>query len=204
MITAGGLSNRICLFSHSCLVEFFSERGKMRKALICIIVIVFCTLIAYGHSGRTDASGGHRNRKTGGYHYHNSGRSTSSPKMSLPSYGVSPKPAIGTRKPVRTVKSYSPGTDNSAQKWEYACFQYAQGTVCIWKTPTGMVDSQSITELYTKLKIPSSKLPFPPSFNMLNYAGRQGWELVDICSEDHSTTGMFIFWFKRPLLKNNP
>lgn len=30
---------------------------------------------AHTHSGRTDANGGHYNRKTGGYHYHNSGRS---------------------------------------------------------------------------------------------------------------------------------
>ena len=29
------------------------------------------------HSGRTDSSGGHYNRKTGTYHYHNSGRSKS-------------------------------------------------------------------------------------------------------------------------------
>ena len=30
---------------------------------------------AYTHSGRTDANGGHYNRKTGECHYHNSGRS---------------------------------------------------------------------------------------------------------------------------------
>ena len=30
--------------------------------------------VAFSHSGRTDAQGGHNNRKTGGYHYHNAGR----------------------------------------------------------------------------------------------------------------------------------
>ena len=38
--------------------------------LITFIVILS---IGFAHSGRTDKYGGHNNRKTGGYHYHNSG-----------------------------------------------------------------------------------------------------------------------------------
>ena len=33
--------------------------------------------MAYSHSGRTDSRGGHYNRKTGQYHYHNGGPSYS-------------------------------------------------------------------------------------------------------------------------------
>ena len=38
----------------------------------------------FAHSGGTDSMGGHYNRKTGGYHYHNSGRVGS---VLTPSYG---------------------------------------------------------------------------------------------------------------------
>ena len=89
--------------------------------------------------------------------------------------------------------------NNPGPKWEYACFQYKQTILSMWKTPDITVDDGNITELYKKLGIKSSKLPFPPSFEMLNYAGSQGWELVNIYSEDHSTTGMFMYWFKRPI-----
>ena len=41
---------------------------------IFIIVSLLFPVQVFSHSGRTDAKGGHNNRKTGGYHYHNSGR----------------------------------------------------------------------------------------------------------------------------------
>lgn len=40
-----------------------------------LVVLLLIPSIAISHSGRTDASGGHYNRKTGEYHYHNGGRS---------------------------------------------------------------------------------------------------------------------------------
>ncbi|MFC1482794.1 YHYH domain-containing protein [Candidatus Margulisiibacteriota bacterium] len=51
----------------------------MRNVLIVILVILFIQPVLYPHSGRTDSSGGHRNRKTGGYHYHNGGYSRPKP-----------------------------------------------------------------------------------------------------------------------------
>ena len=58
-----------------------------KKLFVCTCIILTCTWIlhntAYTHSGRTDANGGHYNRKTGEYHYHNggtsSGRTSSNP-----------------------------------------------------------------------------------------------------------------------------
>ena len=45
-------------------------RGRISLLLVfCIIV----SSILSAHSGRTDRYGGHNNRKTGGYHYHNAG-----------------------------------------------------------------------------------------------------------------------------------
>lgn len=44
----------------------------MKKLLVLILVFVISTL-SYGHSGRTDSKGGHKNHKTNTYHYHNRG-----------------------------------------------------------------------------------------------------------------------------------
>ena len=50
-----------------------------RKVLILLSLVLTSGMLFYDsahtHSGRTDANGGHYNRKTGEYHYHNSGRS---------------------------------------------------------------------------------------------------------------------------------
>lgn len=41
-----------------------------------IVFVIFCLpAFSYSHSGRTDSSGGHFNRKTGEYHYHSGGAS---------------------------------------------------------------------------------------------------------------------------------
>ena len=49
-----------------------------RKVLIAFSLMLVSGVLfydsAYTHSGRTDANGGHYNRKTGTYHYHNNGR----------------------------------------------------------------------------------------------------------------------------------
>ena len=54
---------------------------KVNFSVLAVILFISSVLtydFGYTHSGRTDANGGHYNRKTGGYHYHNSGRSRSS------------------------------------------------------------------------------------------------------------------------------
>ena len=46
---------------------------------ILAVLLLFSTIFAYDfgytHPGRTDAHGGHYNRRTGEYHYHGGGRS---------------------------------------------------------------------------------------------------------------------------------
>ncbi len=52
----------------------------MKKAKLLAVITVLAMLnstLVYGHSGRTDANGGHYNRSTGEYHYHNGGGSSS-------------------------------------------------------------------------------------------------------------------------------
>lgn len=47
---------------------------KLRRILLVALAVLMCTCTAYGHSGRTDSSGGHRDNKNvsglGSYHYH--------------------------------------------------------------------------------------------------------------------------------------
>jgi hypothetical protein len=45
----------------------------LRKIMILVSILLFSISTLFAHSGRTDKFGGHNNRKTGGYHYHNAG-----------------------------------------------------------------------------------------------------------------------------------
>ena len=48
--------------------------AKWIRSLVVVFTIVVLTAIGIlAHSGRTDRYGGHNDRKTGGYHYHNAG-----------------------------------------------------------------------------------------------------------------------------------
>lgn len=62
---------------------------KMLPMKLILATLLLISTLTTAHSGRTDSSGGHNNRSTGGYHYHNSGYST--PSYSLPSYSTSSK-----------------------------------------------------------------------------------------------------------------
>ncbi len=54
------------------------------KTLSFILIILFLIIpvTAYPHPGRTDAQGGHTNKKTGEYHYHSKPQSESTSKSS--------------------------------------------------------------------------------------------------------------------------
>ncbi|MEG9862151.1 MAG: YHYH domain-containing protein [Parvularculales bacterium] len=56
------------------------------KIFVITGILILTAVFAYTHSGRTDKSGGHYNRRTGTYHYHTpKTRSTTSvPKPTLP------------------------------------------------------------------------------------------------------------------------
>lgn len=54
----------------------------MRSAILCLAFVAFGT-VAAAHPGRTDASGGHYDRKNGGYHYHGGGVSLPEPRATV-------------------------------------------------------------------------------------------------------------------------
>ena len=49
------------------------------RVFLSVLCILLLTSSSLAHPGRTDSEGGHYNRKTGVYHYHNSGRRSSPP-----------------------------------------------------------------------------------------------------------------------------
>ena len=55
------------------------------KITIIFSILLLSAVFAYTHSGRTDKYGGHYNRKTGEYHFHNSGTVGRSSPSTLPS-----------------------------------------------------------------------------------------------------------------------
>ena len=57
--------------------------------VIVALMLLFDGGGVFSHSGRTDSSGGHYNRKTGGYHYHGTPKSsTSASSSTTPSSGT--------------------------------------------------------------------------------------------------------------------
>lgn len=71
----------------------------MKKHIALLILsILFTTHTALAHSGRTNSSGCHNNRSTGGYHCHNSGSSYKKPKSYQPkkTYTSPPKQTLPT------------------------------------------------------------------------------------------------------------
>jgi hypothetical protein len=52
-----------------------SSKFMTRRHILAIILTFIICSYTFGHSGGTDKNGGHYNRKTGEYHYHNGGGS---------------------------------------------------------------------------------------------------------------------------------
>ena len=61
--------------------------GRFFKLMAVLLTVVFPTG-SFSHSGRTDAQGGHSNRKTGKYHYHKNPKRDPRPDRALSSYEV--------------------------------------------------------------------------------------------------------------------
>lgn len=65
----------------------------MRRFISCailLLLIVSLSLSAVAHPGRTDANGGHWNRATGEYHYHNGSGAGKSGTAKLPTPTLPP------------------------------------------------------------------------------------------------------------------
>ena len=77
-----------------------TRRHAMKKFAYAIIFITIFPQIVSSHSGRTDKYGGHNNRKTGTYHFHNAGsvHHAGNPYQNHKTCGVCVPPAGDTHK----------------------------------------------------------------------------------------------------------
>lgn len=57
---------------------------------LLIALLSVSSVVSFAHPGRTDSNGGHYNRKTGTYHYHNGGNSGRSSTTTVPSTPARP------------------------------------------------------------------------------------------------------------------
>lgn len=85
------------------------RRGIFSLLTICMILCSLSFSVT-AHPGKTDANGGHYNRKTGEYHYHNgggssSGSSSSSSSRGTSSYSSVPKTIYATKVDVSNMPS---------------------------------------------------------------------------------------------------
>ena len=78
-------------------------------SVLFLISVLFVYDLGHTHSGRTDANGGHYNRKTGEYHYHGGGRSRSriSPTPAVPRTAVVTRPTPVTQDATSKVSRHS-------------------------------------------------------------------------------------------------
>lgn len=98
---------------------------KKFTSWILFVFLISLSAIVFAHSGRTDANGGHYNRKTGEYHYHNGGptynssnnssynqssysEDTKKIQLRLIELGYDPGPADGVRgqKTINAIKQF--------------------------------------------------------------------------------------------------
>lgn len=75
----------------------------MRYSLVLIVLISLSNQSASAHSGRTDSRGGHVDRRTGRYHFHNSGSSSFSGRTFTPRTTVRTSPRLTYRSGSKTT-----------------------------------------------------------------------------------------------------
>lgn len=89
------------------------KNKRIITSIIFIIFVVMSSVTVFAHPGRTDANGGHYDRKTGAYHYHNGGSSGSSSSSSSgsnsssssSSYSSTPKTVYASEVTVPNIPS---------------------------------------------------------------------------------------------------
>ena len=92
-------------------------KSNFLLACTLALLIVVTLLSASAHSGRTDSNGGHWNRSTGTYHYHNGGSNYTPAPNPAPQVKPTPSP---TPQPNLSPTPVAPPTNNqSYEKFSY-------------------------------------------------------------------------------------
>lgn len=98
---------------------------RLRSILsLSVIVSLLIPFLAFAHSGRTDANGGHYNRKTGEYHYHGGG----------PARAADPAKSLDSQSGSRSAPS---GTSSGSKVQEQGNGKTDQVETTVYVTKTG-------------------------------------------------------------------
>jgi hypothetical protein len=92
--------------------------------------------------------------------------------------GAGPAPAAGTQ-------------------WEYAAYR-SRANRYQWQTPDTEIYARSLPEFFDQLSIKTRMSDQAAETVLVNYFGKQGWELIEM-SPPAGSGGTWIFWFKRPV-----
>lgn len=118
----------------------------MKSALVflALISLVFISSPVISHSGRTDKFGGHRDRKHGGYHYHNAGyaHARGNPYQNHKTCGVCTPPKNSSNKQPQSAAKSQP-TEISVEELIMAL---EAGLKCMGyevDTPDGKLDKKT-------------------------------------------------------------
>jgi hypothetical protein len=86
-----------------------------------------------------------------------------------------------------------PTTAPALQRWEYASFVRSDRAT-VWQAPDESHMAEDVHDVYRRLggTLPKEKVA---ETNVLNAAGRKGWELVAVT---HLSEPTMTCWFKRP------
>lgn len=94
---------------------------KTYQIFIVTAFVVATSLTLYAHSGRTDSSGGHYDRKTGVYHYHNSGSSSySAPQPVTSTASTQPSKSYSEPNMATTLKEQTKPIRIKENHWQVA------------------------------------------------------------------------------------
>ncbi len=85
------------------------------------------------------------------------------------------------------------GAQKPARKWEYAKLRYGVHSKWSWMSPGVSIEGKNVNELVKKLSI-ETPLKDEGVFEIVDWAGSQGWELIVVDRESTYSVG----WFKRP------
>ena len=132
----------------------------MKKILLMVMCFaILVPVAAYSHPGKTDSKGGHYNRKTGEYHYHNRGASPSPLSTKAPAKkdttAQSEKKNIG-KWVIEKSKGRSMATLN-AEKGRLALVSSKQGVNLVIGFASGYLTKADDRKVHVSYKVGSVK-----------------------------------------------
>lgn len=82
---------------------------------------------------------------------------------------------------------------NDAGKWEYAKVTWNSFGAWSWNEPTLSAEGEELVDLFQELSIEIPVGKEADLYSIVNWAGKNGWELVTMEQRDRFVAG----WFKR-------